>query len=388
MRRLAILGSTGSVGVNALRIAESFPERFKVVALAAGRNDALLAEQVRRIAPEAVSVLDDEVAAALEKRLGPTRVKIMAGVEGATRVATWGDPDLLLSAFVGASGLVPTLAAIRAGINVALANKEVLVMAGELVMAEAQRRGVRLLPVDSEHAAIHQCLAGQRREDVRRVCLTASGGPFRTTPREALAGMKPADALRHPNWDMGPKITVDSASLMNKGLEMIEARWLFDLDPGLIDVVIHPQSIVHSLVEFVDGSVIAQLGVPDMRGPIAYAIGLPERLPLAMERLDLAKVGTLSFERPDHGKFPNLGLAVRAMTDGGTMPAVLNAANEAAVKAFLEGAIPFTGITETIARTLEAHAPRPLKDLDAALGADAWARDHAMKIIRSLPIPE
>ena len=388
MKRLSILGSTGSVGVNALGIARSFPDRFKVVALAAGRNTDLLAEQVRCFKPEVVSVRDGDAAEALAGLLGGTRVEILTGTEGATRVATWGDPDLLLSAFVGAAGLVPTLAAIRAGIDVALANKEVLVMAGELVMTEARRRNLRLLPVDSEHAAIHQCIAGQRREDVRRVYLTASGGPFRTTPREKLAAMKPADALKHPNWKMGRKVTIDSASLMNKGLEMIEARWLFDLDPAVIDVVIHPQSIVHSLVEFIDGSVIAQLGVPDMRGPIGYALGLPERLPLSMERLDLARVGTLTFEPPDHEKFPNLGLAVRALEDGGTMPAVLNAANEAAVGAFLEGRIGFTGITEVISNTMAAHAPRPLKELEDALGADAWARNHAMKIIGALPIPD
>jgi len=387
LKRLAILGSTGSIGVNTLKIVDNFRDRFEVVSLAAGRNADLLAEQVRRFEPRAVSVLDEEVAARLRGKLGDRPVEILTGEAGAVGAATWEKPDLVVSAFVGASGLVPTLAAVRAGSDVALANKEVLVMAGELVMAEARRRGVGILPVDSEHAAIHQCLTGHRRRDVRRVYLTASGGPFRTTPRAELGRMKPADALRHPNWEMGPKITVDSASLMNKGLEMIEARWLFDLEPGAIDVVIHPQSIVHSLVEFIDGSVIAQLGVPDMRGPIAYAIGLPERLPLPMERLDLVRIGSLTFESPDHEKFPNLGLALRALKDGGTMPAVLNAANEAAVAAFLEGRIAFTGITETIARTMEAHVPGPIRALEDALAADAWARQHAVKIIGGLPIP-
>jgi 1-deoxy-D-xylulose-5-phosphate reductoisomerase len=388
MKRLAILGSTGSVGVNTLKIVGAFPERFKVASLAAGRNTELLAEQIRRFRPEAVSVIDEKAAEDLASRLDPPSVEIYTGPAGAARVATWGDPDQVVSAFVGSSGLVPTLAAIRAGVDVALANKEVLVMAGELVMGEARRRGVAILPVDSEHAGVHQCLAGHRLEDVRRVLLTASGGPFRTLPRERLSAIRPADALKHPNWEMGPKVTVDSASLMNKGLEMIEARWLFDLPVEKIDVVIHPQSIVHSLVEFTDGSVLAQLGVPDMRGPIAYAIGLPERLPLSMERLDLAKVGSLSFEPPDQEKFPNLGLAADALREGGTMPAVLNAANEVAVDAFLRERVGFSAITEMIARTMDAHAPRPLKELEDAVAADRWAREHARKIAESLPTPD
>jgi len=383
-KRLAVLGSTGSVGVSTLKIVAEFPDRYEVTALAAGRNTELLAEQVRRFRPRAVSVIDERAAADLAGRLGGVKVEIVPGPAGASRVAAFEGVDLVVSALVGARGLDPTWAAIEAGRDVAIANKEVLVMAGELVMAQARRRGVRILPVDSEHAAVHQCLAGQRREDVRRVLLTASGGPFRTMPREALPGVTPAQALRHPNWEMGPKITIDSASLMNKGLEMIEARWLFDLPPDAIDVVIHPQSIVHSLVEFIDGSVMAQLGVPDMRGPIAYALALPERLPLCLERLDLARVGTLTFEPPDLEKFPGLRLAARALREGGTQPAVLNAANEMAVGAFLEGRIAFTAIPDTIARTMDAHAPRPLKEIGDAIAADAWARDHAARVITSL----
>ncbi len=383
-KRLAVLGSTGSVGVSTLKIVRDFPDRYEVTALAAGRNTELLAEQVRRFRPRTVSVIDERAAADLAARLGGIEVEILQGPAGATRVAAAEGVDLVVSALVGARGLDPTWAAVEAGRDVAIANKEVLVMAGELVMAQARRRGVRILPVDSEHAAVHQCLAGQRREDVRRVLLTASGGPFRTLPREALPGVTPAQALRHPNWDMGPKITIDSASLMNKGLEMIEARWLFDLPPDAIDVVIHPQSIVHSLVEFIDGSVMAQLGVPDMRGPIAYALALPERLPLHLERLDLARVGALTFEPPDLEKFPALGLAARALREGGTQPAVLNAANEIAVGAFLEGRIAFTAIPDTIARTMDAHAPRPLKEIGDAIAADAWARDHAARVIASL----
>ena len=385
-KRLAILGATGSVGVSTLKIVEDFPDRFEVAALAAGRNTELLAGQVRRFRPRVVSVIDERAAADLAGRLGGIDVEILTGPAGAARVAAGEGVDLVVSAFVGATGLEPTWAAIEAGHDVALANKEVLVMAGELVMTHARRRNVRILPVDSEHAAVHQCLAGQRREDVRRVLLTASGGPFRTTPRERLREVTPAQALRHPNWDMGPKITVDSASLMNKGLEMIEARWLFDLPPDAIDVVIHPQSIVHSLVEFIDGSVMAQLGVPDMRGPIAYALALPERLPLSMERLDLTRVGTLTFEPPDLEKFPALGLASRALRDGGTQPAVLNAANEAAVGAFLEGKIAFTAIPETIRRAMDAHTARPLKEIGDAIAADAWAREHAARVIASLSI--
>jgi 1-deoxy-D-xylulose-5-phosphate reductoisomerase len=379
-----VLGSTGSVGVSTLKIVRDFPDRLVVTALAAGRNTELLAEQVRRFRPRTVSVIDGRAAADLAERLAGVDVEIRTGPAGAIDVATAGDVDLVVSAFVGAAGLDPTWAAIEAGRDVALANKEVLVMAGELVMAQARRRGVRILPVDSEHAAVHQCLAGQRREDVRRVVLTASGGPFRATPREALASVTPAQALRHPNWDMGPKITIDSASLMNKGLEMIEARWLFDLPPDAIEIVIHPQSIVHSLVEFIDGSVMAQLGVPDMRGPIGYALALPERLPLALERLDLTRVGALTFEPPDPEKFPGLGLAARALMEGGTQPAVLNAANEMAVSAFLEGRMAFTAIPATIARTMDAHAPRPLKEIGDAIAADAWAREHAARVIASL----
>jgi 1-deoxy-D-xylulose-5-phosphate reductoisomerase len=386
-KRLAILGSTGSVGVSTLKIIEEFPDRWKVDQLAAGRNMKLLAEQVRRFRPRAVSVRDEQAAEDLRERLREDPVEIHVGPAGAVNVASSPGVDLVVSAFVGASGLLPTWAAIEAGHDVALANKEVLVMAGEVVMGEARRRGVKILPVDSEHAAIHQCLAGQRREAVKRVLLTASGGPFRTTPREKLEGITPSEALRHPNWEMGPKITVDSASLMNKGLEMIEARWLFDLPPDAIDVVIHPQSIVHSLVEFIDGSLLAQLGVPDMRGPIAYALGWPERLPLAIERLDLERVGSLTFEPPDHERFPNLRLAARALREGGTAPTVLNAANEEAVSAFLQGRIAFTAITQALARTLDAHTPRPLKEIEDATTADAWARGHASKVIETLALP-
>jgi 1-deoxy-D-xylulose-5-phosphate reductoisomerase len=380
VKRLAILGSTGSVGEQTLAVAEAFPERYRVVALAAGRNVEKLAAQVGRFRPALVSVADAQSARALRERLHGERVAIEVGPAGLAAVATQ-PADLVLSALVGAVGLAPTLAAIRAGRDVALANKEVLVMAGALVLREARARGVTLLPVDSEHSAIFQALAGQRREDVSRLILTASGGPFRTWEPARIARATPAEALRHPNWEMGPKITIDSATLMNKGLEVIEARWLFDAAPEQVDVVVHPQSIVHSLVEFRDGSVLAQLGLPDMRVPIAVALAHPERLPLDLPRLDLAALGRLDFEAPDRKRFPCLDLAYQALRAAEAAPAVLNAANEIAVAAFLEGAAGFPAIAATNAAVLEAFAKqgaaKELASLDDVLAADAWARARA-----------
>jgi 1-deoxy-D-xylulose-5-phosphate reductoisomerase len=380
LRRLAILGSTGSVGEQALAVAEAFPERYRVVALAAGRKIEKLAAQALRFQPALVSVADAAGAAALRERLAGARIEIAVGAAGLEAVATH-PSDLVLSALVGAVGLAPTLAAIRAGRDVALANKEVLVMAGALVLREARARGVTLLPVDSEHSAIFQALAGQRREDVSRLILTASGGPFRTWDAARIARATVAEALRHPNWEMGPKITIDSATLMNKGLEVIEARWLFDAAPEQVDVVVHPQSIVHSLVEFRDGSVLAQLGQPDMRVPIAVALAHPERLPLDLPRLDLAALGRLDFEAPDRKRFPCLELAYEALRGSEAAPAVLNAANEIAVAAFLEGAVPFPAIAAANAAVLEAFAARGgsqrLASLDDVLEADAWSRARA-----------
>ena len=378
MKRLVVLGSTGSVGVQTLAVAEAFPDRYRVVGLAAGRRIELLAEQVARFRPAVVSVADAEGAASLRQRLGPG-VRIEVGEPGLEAVAV--EPaELVVAALVGAVGLGPTLAAIRAGRDVALANKEVLVMAGALVTREVRARGLRLLPVDSEHSALFQALAGQRAEDVARLVLTASGGPFRTWPAERIAAASVEDALRHPNWSMGPKITVDSATLMNKGLEVIEARWLFDVPPERVDVVVHPQSIVHSLVEFVDGSVIAQLGPPDMRIPIAVALAHPERLPLGLPRLDLPKLAQLDFEAPDRARFPALDLAYAALAADELAPAALNAANEEAVAAFLAGAIPFPEIAATNAAVLERHLARSAgaaRDLADVLAADASARAAA-----------
>jgi 1-deoxy-D-xylulose-5-phosphate reductoisomerase len=380
VKRLAILGSTGSVGEQALSVVESFPDRYRVVALAAGRNLEKLAQQVRRFRPELVSVADETLAAQLRQTLSGLRVEIVCGEAGLIAVATH-SADLVLSALVGAVGLAPTLAAIQAGRHVALANKETLVMAGALMLREARARGVSLLPVDSEHSAIFQALSGQRREDVSRLILTASGGPFRTWDAARIARASVEEALRHPNWEMGPKITIDSATLMNKGLEVIEARWLFDMPPERVDVVVHPQSIVHSLVEFVDGSVLAQLGLPDMRVPIAVALAHPERLPLELPRLDLAALGRLEFEDPDRKRFPCLDLAYQASRGAEAAPAVLNAANEMSVAAFLAGRIPFPAIAETNAAVLEAFegraGARALGSLGDVLEADRWARECA-----------
>jgi 1-deoxy-D-xylulose-5-phosphate reductoisomerase len=383
VKRLAVLGSTGSVGEQTLDVAALFPERFRVVALAAGRNVDKLAAQVERFRPELVSVADEDGARALRARLSPPHPRIETGERGLVAVGAH-PADLVMSALVGAVGLEPTLAAVQEGRDVALANKEVLVMAGALVMREVARRGVRLLPVDSEHSAIFQALAGQRRADVNRLLLTASGGPFRTWEPARIAKATVADALKHPNWSMGPKITVDSATLMNKGLEVIEARWLFDLPPERVEIVVHPQSIVHSLVEFVDGSVLAQLGLPDMRVPIAVALAHPERLPLDLPRLELSKASALSFEAPDPARFPALALPYAALRGDEAAPAVLNAANEVAVAAFLAGAIPFPEIVATNAAVLESHLARAsaagrtaVRDLADVRAADAWARAQA-----------
>jgi 1-deoxy-D-xylulose-5-phosphate reductoisomerase len=379
-KEITVLGSTGSVGEQTLAVAAQFPERFRVVALAAGRNVEKLSAQVTRFQPALVSVADEDCATDLRGRIPRASTRIVTGHEGLSAAATH-PADLVVAALVGAVGLEPTLSAIRAGRNIALANKEVMVMAGALVLREIRAHGVELLPVDSEHSAIFQALAGQRREDVAKLLLTASGGPFRTWPAERIAHATVADALKHPNWSMGPKITVDSATLMNKGLEVIEARWLFDLPPRQIEIVVHPQSIVHSLVEFIDGSVLAQLGIPDMRIPIAVALAHPERLSLGLARLDLPKAEKLEFEAPDPVRFPSLELPYAALAAGETAPAVLNAANEVTVAAFLEGAIPFPEIVATNAAVLEAHLAQGgsgvVRDLADVRAADAWARATA-----------
>ncbi len=377
MKRLAILGSTGSIGVQALDVVARLPELFEVVGLAAGRNAARLAEQVRAFRPRLVSVADAATALALRERLGADAPEILSGEAGPVAIATLPEADFVLAAISGGAGLRSTAAAVEAGKPVGLANKESLVLAGELVMAAAARRGVSILPVDSEHSAIFQSLAGHNRADVRRLILTASGGPLRTVPAERLAQVTPAEALRHPNWSMGHKITIDSATLMNKGLEVIEARWLFDIEPERIDILVHPESIVHSMVEYVDGQVVAQLGISDMRGPISYALAHPERLALDLEPLDLARVGRLTFEEPDAKRFPAFTLAYRALEAGGTAPAALSGADEAAVAAFLCGRLGFDAIARVCAEVLDAHRVEPLRSVEQAIEASDWGKAEA-----------
>jgi 1-deoxy-D-xylulose-5-phosphate reductoisomerase len=385
MRKLAVLGSTGSIGVTTLSIVERFPEDFQVVALAAGRNLAKLTQQVRRFQPDVVSLASEDDARTLKERLPDFHGTILCGSEGLMATATHPEADMVMAALVGAVGLPPTLAGIRAGKTIALANKEALVISGELMTREAQQYGVRLLPVDSEHNAIFQALQGHPRERVKRIILTASGGPFRQRPAAELAQVSVEEALQHPTWKMGNKITIDSATLMNKGLEVIEARWLFNLPPEQVSVIVHPQSIVHSMVEYVDGSVLAQLGIPDMAVPISYILAYPDRLPLThLPQLDLARIGQLQFHEPDFDKFSCLRLAYSALCQGGTCPAVLNAANEVGVEHFLNGQLRFLDIAVLNERVLEAHDPQPVTDLDSLLEADRWAREHARGMLSTL----
>jgi 1-deoxy-D-xylulose-5-phosphate reductoisomerase len=392
-KRVAILGSTGSIGRSALAVIDAHADRLEVVGLAAGENTSALAEQAARYRPRVVGAATpnaiEELRAKLPAAFGASpasRPSLVSGPAGLVEIATHPDVDIVLCASSGTAGLEAVLAAIDAGKTIALANKEVLVMAGALMMDAARRRGVAILPVDSEHNAIHQCLHGRRPEEISKVILTASGGPFRSLDAAALARVTADDALRHPTWKMGRKITIDSATLMNKGLEVIEARWLFDVPASRIDVVVHPQSVVHSMVEMIDGSVIAQLGVTDMKLPIQYAFSYPERWSSTMPPLDLARLGTLEFCPPDRARFPCLGLAYAALEHGGAWPVVLNAANEVAVAAFLGGELPFPGIARVISGALETceryvSTPRSLEDVRAV---DLWARGHAAETIPEL----
>lgn len=384
MKRLSILGSTGSIGVSTLEIVAEHPNRFQVVALTAGRNLALLEEQIARFRPEVVAVSDQENAQRLKERVGPNGPRVLFGVDGLVACAAESPADIVVSAIVGAAGLEPTLAAIEAGRDVALANKESLVIAGELVMAAVVRSGCRLFPVDSEHSAIFQSLEGHRKSDVRRLILTASGGPFRNWSLDDLQDVTPKDALAHPNWTMGRKITIDSATMMNKGLEVIEAHWLFDVPVDDIAVHIHPESIVHSLVEYVDGALIAQLGTPNMKTPIAYALSYPERLTLDLPALDLCRLRQLNFTAPDSQCFPCLGLAYDAIRSGGTTPAVLNAANELAVEAFLQEKIVFLDIPRIIGKVMAQHSNTTASSLESILAADTWARQAAQDVIHDI----
>lgn len=381
---ITILGATGSIGQNTLRVIERYPERFRVVALAAGVNVDQMTEQILRFRPLLASMAHEEGARALKERVkGKVHVEILYGEDGLLSVATHPEAQMVVSSLVGAVGLIPTLEAIKNGKDIALANKETLVMAGRVVTETARACGARILPVDSEHSAIFQALEGHRKEDVRRIILTASGGAFLGLPREHLEQVTPEEALEHPNWKMGKKVTVDSASLMNKALEVIEAKWLFDVPPSKIKVYIHPQSIVHSMVEYIDGSMIAQMGIPDMQVPISYALAYPERIKTGLPSLNLIEAGPLTFMEPQKDQFPALELAYDVLKDGGAMPSVLNGANEEAVWAFLKGEIPFTRIVGIVREVMDQYRGRVQDDdLETVLEADRRARATARSVIQ------
>jgi len=387
VKRIVILGSTGSIGSSTLDVVSRFPDRFQIVGLAAGSNDQILEDQIRKFQPKVVALSCPDAAKRLRARVGNVQVEVLDGEPGLCELARFPQCDLVISAIVGGAGLKPTLSAIQAGRQVALANKEPMVMAGQLMQQEAHKHGVTIFPIDSEHSAIFQSMEGQRKVDIRRVVLTASGGPFWDWPATDLQHVTPAQALKHPNWKMGDKITTDSATLMNKGLEVIEARWLFDLPASQIDVVIHRESIIHSLVEYCDGSVISQLGHPDMRTPISYAMNYPERVPLHPPLLDLGKIGKLTFFPPDTEKFPCLQLAYDALAGGAGLPATLNAANEVAVHAFLNNQIAFLDIPKVIEETMTAYCPTPLSTIEDVLDVDQWARRTAEEIMKTCVAP-
>jgi 1-deoxy-D-xylulose-5-phosphate reductoisomerase len=378
MKRLSVLGSTGSIGCNTLKLVKNFPDRFQVVSLAAKTNVTLMARQVAQFKPKLAVMYDKKHAEQLRQAVSSKQqVEILSGHEGYLKAASQNDADIVVIAFVGAAGLLPTLAAIDAKKHIALANKETLVMAGELVMEKALYAGVNIFPIDSEHSAIFQCLEGHCKTDLNHILLTASGGPFLNRPKSEFKWITPEDALNHPTWQMGKKITIDSATLMNKGLEIIEAKWLFDVSPDQIQVVVHPQSIVHSMVAYCDGSIIAQLSKPDMIGAIAYALSYPERLKFDNSMLDLPGLGSLTFSSPDLEKFPCLSLAMEACRIGGTLPSVLNAANEKAVGFFLENKIRFIQIPQIIEKVMNQHQVIPSPGLEEILDSDQWARNAA-----------
>ena len=383
MRALTILGSTGSIGTQTLEVVENLPGEFRVVALTANRNIELLAHQARRFEVEAVALADPTGADELRERLAGSGIAIHSGRAGLLEIAGRDDIDLCLNGLVGGGGMAPTMAALEAGVDVALSNKESLVMAGALITALQQEKGARLLPIDSEHSAIWQCLAGEDRSQIRRLVLTGSGGPFRTWPLEDMSQVTREQALRHPNWDMGPKVTIDSATMMNKGLEVIEARWLYDMPPERIDIVIHPQSIIHSMVEFVDGSIKAQLGVPDMKIPIQYALAYPDHRPADWPRLDLAAIGELTFEEPDLEKFPCITLAYDALRRGGSAPAALNLANDLAVQAFLDDQLAFAAIPRVLERVLSEHPFIETPTLADLEELEAWTERYVSKTLSS-----
>jgi 1-deoxy-D-xylulose-5-phosphate reductoisomerase len=385
MKRITILGSTGSIGVSALKVIEANPEEYSAVALGAGNNVDLLFEQIMVFQPIVAAVSKDDLAKELRERLrGRSKTEVLSGTGGFSELVELDAADTIISAMSGASGLVPTYEAIRAGKGIALANKETMVMAGAIIMDLARKKNIPILPIDSEHSAIFQSLQGHRREDLKRIILTASGGPFRDLPLEEMKDVTPARALKHPNWNMGRKISIDSATLMNKGLEAIEAKWLFDLSMDQIDILVHPESIVHSMVEYLDGSVIAQMGIPDMITPISYALSYPRHMKTNLPPLRLEEVGRLTFDKPDVERFPCLSLALRAIEAGGSMPVVMNGANEIAVEAFLNKRIGFLQIPALIEKTMDMHKPIQPDGIEAIMEKDAWARRTAEKEVQSL----
>ena len=383
MKKVVLLGSTGSIGISTCKVAEDLSEDIVLVGLAAGRNVSLLGEQVKKFQPRSICVAEQAAAKELSNQYDGNS-EVFWGPDGLIEIATMEEADIVLIAIVGTAGLEPALAAIRSGKDIAVASKEILVMAGEIVMSEARKYGVRVLAVDSEHSAIFQCMSDCPRESVRQIWLTASGGPFRETPLEEFKKITLNEALKHPSWQMGPKITIDSATLFNKGLEMIEAKWLFDIEMSHIKVIVHPQSVIHSMVEFVDGSIISQLSTPDMCLPIQYALTYPKRMPSNRVQTNMAEIGNLEFEEPDLERFPSLNLARKAGDVGGTLPAVLNAANEEAVEAFFNKQIGFTDIFRIVALVMDEHDVNQKPTLEAILSADLWARQYVRSTIKSL----
>jgi len=376
--KIAILGSTGSIGHSTLEVIEKYPEKYQVVGLSAGYNAELLQEQIRKFKPKAVSLSDESGQDILNDCPG---TEVLFGVEGACKIAAMPEADVVVAAISGSAGLLPTLEAVKAGKTVALANKESLVMAGELIISEAKKNKADIIPVDSEHSAIFQLLKDKKNEDVKNIILTASGGPFLGSTLEELENVSPEEALKHPRWKMGNKVTIDSASMMNKGLEVIEAHYIFGMPAEKIKVIVHPQSIVHSMVEFIDGTVFAQLSHPDMKAPIAYALSCPDRLNNILEPLSFADIGKLTFEDPDYERFPNLRLAFRALETGGLMPVIMNSANEVAVQKFCDGLIGFTSISKLIEKVMDSFNDNGGRALDDILEADKWARDEAVNSI-------
>lgn len=383
MKRITLLGSTGSIGVTTLKVVRAHPERFSIVCLGAGKNIRLLVQQILSFKPKVVCVQDRQSAQDLMEALpAQDKPRVLWGTDGFVEISTLEETDTVVSAMTGAAGLVPTYEAIKASKEIALANKETMVMAGRLIMKEARRRGVSVIPIDSEHSAVLQCLQGHNKKDVLRIILTASGGPFHQLDTDNLSQVTPSDALDHPNWEMGPKVTIDSATLMNKGLEVIEAQWLFDIPLERIKILIHPQSIVHSMVEYRDGSMIAQMGIPDMTIPISYALSYPHHLENHLPPLDLTKVGPLTFHEPDFEKFKCLSLALEAAKIGGSMPTVLNASNEVAVEAFLKRKISFLDIPRIISNTMSSHHMEGVDTIEGILEVDAWARKKASTLVK------